>query len=244
MSPNRFARTALLLVGGVLLLLNHAWLFPVADDPRYTFERKPIDVENGELTYLGVSDTLWHGEYSDLNALDCQWTDTNRRACAFDAHLVEHGPVTINPMEMYHDYPEYALIDGGIYRRVISKNEAAHTYDVHRVPPRDFLSAVSNNISSLSVEAVRETTDRVPLKVAVTGETRQTIYRLDDDDLGRVYSLDGDYYTVVVTDKTYPEPPVPISDGFRATLRILGIILLLGWFVQLVDRVDWPEELP
>lgn len=244
MPLNRSTRTAILFGVGVLLLLNHAWLFPVADGPEYTLERKPVDVENGELTYLGVTDTLWHGEYSNLNGLDCLFPDTNRRACAFDAYLVEHGPVTISPLETRHEYPEYAHIDGQIYRRTIAKNETTHTYDVERIPPREFLEAVAFNTSSISVDAVEESTDRVPLQVAVTGEPRRTTERLDADDLGRIYQRGGEFYTVVVTDKTHPEPPIPISAGFRATLRILGIILLMAWLIRLFDRVDWPEDLP
>ena len=244
MPLSRSTRPALLLAVGVILLLNHAWLFPMADESRYTLERKTIDVENGELTYYGVRETLWHGQYSGLNALDCQGADTNRRACAFDAYLVEQGPVTLSPQEMFHDSPEYALVDGGIFRRLISKNETAYTYDVQRVPPRDFLGAVAVNISSLTVEAVEDTTDRDPQKVALTGEPTQTTDRLDEDDLGRIYHLDGDFYTVVVTDKTFPNPPVPVSDGVRATLRVLGLVLVMAGLIRLLDRIDWPEELP
>lgn len=230
-------RLALLVLVGLLLVGNHAWLYPNEDDLRYTYERKQIEVENGSLTYHGVEDTLFGGKYSDLNALGCQPPDADARTCAFDTYLASHGPVTRTAGNDLFDGPEFVHLADGYYRRVHRSNGSVRTYDVERVGPREFLAAVAVNLTGADPDDVSDL--GVASTLAVTGGTTTSFEDIEDDELGEVYRRGDGYYTVVVTDQRSPDPPFPLPETLRLFASAVGFLALVVAGVQIAHRIEW-----
>lgn len=238
-------QTGLLILVGLLLVTNPAWLFPHADDTQYTYERKQINIENGTLTYHGRSGTLFGGDYSDLVALGCQYHDPDSRACGFDAYLVTHGPVSTSNLKttdfLSRQGPEFVHLDRGYYRRVYRHNASTGTYDVERVTPRDFLKAVAINFTGIQLDDLPASAS-VDRRLAVKGGTMTSFEDPEDDELGRIYRRDNVYYTVVVTDQESRDPPIPFSLGLRRLLQGIGILLLIGATLRLSHQLEWVSE--
>lgn len=231
-------RTVLLVLVGLSLVANPAWLYPHDDEALYTYERREIGVEDGNLTYHGLDGTLFVGKYSDLNALGCQLGDTDARACAFDEHLATHGPMSVSKQAARSRVPEFAHLDDGYYRRVRSRNESTVTYDVERVAPREFLEAVAVDLTELRAD---DLPGDLPLeyRLAVTGGTTRSFEDTEDDELGRVFRHDGSYYTVVVTDQEIRDPPFPLTGVTRRFLQLIGVLAIIGAVVYAAGFVRW-----
>lgn len=239
--PSVRVRAGLLVLVGLLLVTNTVWLFPHEDDLRYTYERKRIDVENGTLTYHGRSGTLFGGEYSDLNALGCQFADPDGRACAFDEYLVTHGPIATSKQNASSRIPEFVRLESGYYRRIHRHNESTSTYDVERVTPREFLEAVAVNLTGVRPGDLDEGYP-LDVRLAVEGGTTTSFDDIEDDELGRIYRRGGRYYTVVVTDQESVDPPFPLPDGVRRSIELVGILSLLAATVLILRHTEWTRD--
>lgn len=225
-------RTAALLVGvGVPLLANPLWLFPHEGDVRYTYERTEIDVENGTLEYVG-KDATGFRERNGLTPIACRFHDDERpRACAFDYHLVDHGPVVAGN-QLPAVEPDFARLRGSYYRRIVehsgSDENRSLVHDVEPVAPRTILAESAVNLTGASTS----TTEDLPLefRVAITGEPRTTVEELDEEDLGRIFRRGGVYYTVVATDETFVDHGLTFLryEVPRYALVLLGLLVLVG----------------
>ena len=243
MSPRR-PTLALLVVVSLLLLTNPLWLFPHEGDTRYTYERSEIVVENRTLTYHG-RDIPDFGA-NNLDPVGCQPQDrTGARACAFDQHLVEYGPVTVpRGRALGAIRPDFVRIDGAYYRRIHRPNDSdgdrTVTHDVERVEPRTVLAESAIDLSDVQ----RPFPDSWPLafRIAASGDVVTTYERVEDDELGAVYRRNGSYYTVVRTDETNVDggPDFLRYDSNRAPLVIAGGLLLLWTLPRAVD--DWRDR--
>lgn len=228
---------ALLAVLGLLALTNHWWLFPHEGDRRYTYEREPIAVENGTLTY-DYRTGEFHRE-NDLVEVGCEvlGDDTGSRACAFDAYLAEHGPVRTTAHGVRETRPRFVRLDDGYYHRITERNGSKRTYDVEPVALRDLLAAVAFDVSGITRDDVRGENFGVGLRVAVTGDPRTTFEDLDDDDLGAVYLDDGAYYTVVRSGETRVDRPL-LSRDSRGIVTVIGVFVLLAAGLMALDDPD------
>ncbi len=200
MSPRRTI-ALLAVVVGVLLLTNPIWVFPNEGDTRYTYERSALVVENGSFVYAGA-DRSGFRERNALTPIACQLHETEQpRACAFDYHLVDHGPVTAQD-QLSGVEPDFARLRGGYYRRIVNRSVTDDnqylTHDVREVAPRTILAETAVNVTGSSASDIGD----LPLEwqIAITGETRSTVEQLDAHELGRIFLKDGSYYTVVATD--------------------------------------------
>lgn len=225
---SRKATVALLAVAGLLLVTNFLWLYPNAGETEYTYERTEITVENGTITYDGI-DHFEFREWNELDPLGCQWHDSDgERACAFDEYLAENPPVTVSRQMLWGRItPEFVEIDGNYYRRVHRSNDSNVTHDVMPVPPESVLEESAADVSGHSVSDQSD----APLAyyVAVSGETVTTTEHPSRVDLGDVYRRNGNYYTVVATDRTVEQPPLEFQQyrALRYVLEFVGIVLLL-----------------
>lgn len=231
-------RIVLLVLVGLALVANPAWLYPHDDETLYTYERREIGVEDGNLTYHGLDGTLFIGKYSDLNALGYQYPDTDARACAFDEYLVTNGPVSMPKQAAYSRVPEFAHLEDGYYRRIYRRNDSTVTYDVERVTPREFLEAVAVDLTGRRAD---DLPNDFPLeyRLAVTGGTTRSFEDTEDDELGRVFRHDGSYYTVVVTDQEIRDPPFPLTGVTRRFLQLIGVLAIIGAVVYAAGFVRW-----
>ncbi|WP_435349769.1 hypothetical protein [Haloarchaeobius sp. HRN-SO-5] len=234
MSPQRQA--VVLVVIGVLLLTNPFWLFPHEGEVQYTYDRSEILVEDGTLSYSGASETEF-AEENSLNAVGCQlrhgFTE-QPRACAFDAYLVDHGPVADTRYYLHDIQPDFVRIGDAYYRRTHTRNETAEDvhvmHDVERVTPRTVLAeSALLNISDYSrpVPDFDGWGDRgVEFRVAITGDAVTTFEDLGEDNLGNVYRQNDSYYTVVVTSERYADggPDFLRYDGYRYLLMGVGLV--------------------
>lgn len=229
MVPSVRPRVALLVLLGVLALTNHWWLFPHEGDHRYTYERVPVTVEEGVLDYDHRT-----GEFhrkNDLVAVGCerQGDDGGGRACAFDAYLVDHGPVRNVSRGVDEGGPSFVHLADGYYHRVSEREtgtaDPARVYDVEPVAPRDLLAEVALNVSASSGADLGDYPTRY--RVAATGEAETTFEELADDELGRVYRLEGRHYTVVLTAETRLDRPL-LTPQSRNLLAVAGLFSLLA----------------
>lgn len=226
-------RPALLLViGGALLIANPMWLVPHEGETRYTYERSEIVVENDTFTYNG-DDVRGLARENSLNPVGCEYRDEEQpRACAFDRHLADHGPVAVERNGFGSIRPEFVRIDGSYYRRIHRLNRSSEnrtvTHDVERVSPRTVLAESATDVSGLSRSDVDDL--GLAFQVAVTGESVTSFQDLEGDELGNVYRDGGTYYTVVATD-------VETVDHGLDTLRYelpryllagVGVLLAIG----------------
>lgn len=230
--PPEKAPVLALAVAGLLLLANPLWLFPHEGDVWYTYERSKLSIEGGTISYEGKGHPSF-GEENSLNAIGCQrYDDEQPRACALDRHLVNHSPVTVPGDRRAGVHPEFVRLDGAYYRRVYRRNgtgpNTTATHDVKRVPPEVVLREAAVNLSGASASGASDL--RLSVRIAVTGDTVRTVMDLEEADLGRLYLRDGDYYTVVVTDRQ----PVDHGPSFlryelpRYLISAAGILLLAG----------------
>lgn len=201
MSPRRLTLLGLGLVG-VLLLTNGLWLVPHEGEARHTYERSEITIDDGLLTYEGQR-LLEFAEANALVEVGCEPPDDEQpRACAFDAHLVDHPPVSLPNVYAGLIGPEFVEIDDAYYRRVHRTESANGTdvvvHDVDRVSPGTVLGETAVNLTGVSGSS-----DDLPLefRVAASGDTVRKFTDLEADELGRIYRLDDSFYTVVRTDR-------------------------------------------
>lgn len=229
---------ALLLAVGLLAIANGWWLFPHDGDRRYTYERAEITVENGTFDYRGDDLRRYHAE-NDLADVGCQPRfDGVGRACAFDLHLVEHGPVTVTESAGYPGAPAFVELRGDYYHRTTVRSGGNTTYDVEPVAPATVLAEIATNVSDVDPADV-DRADPIPFRVAVTGEPVTTYDRVEADRLGTVYRRGGDYYAVVLTDESSVDRPL-LSDGLRDVLQVFGLAFVLGAVVVAVPRIREP----
>lgn len=127
------------------------------------------------------------------------------------------------------DTPTYSVLNTGVtyryYHRSHRKNDETVTYTLDPVPPRDLLAEIAENISSLQPGTLRGELS-LDVRIAATGETTTTREDLNDDQLGKVYLRNENYYTVVVTDRTTLDRPL-LSKITRAVVTITGVFVLL-----------------
>lgn len=253
MSPAR-RRAALLVVVGLLLVANFVWLFPHEGELKYTYERVRIEVEDGELTYPTV---FFAENYNDLNAVGCQPEDTRQRACAFDLHLVTHGPITFSepeahiPRRTLDKAPTFVQLHNGYYRRIHRFNNRSVTYDVERVTPRELLAAIAHNITGIQPGDLPEDAPW-DTRLAVTGDTMTTFQAPEDKtfgiaedgdygrgpedkDLGNVYQRNGTYYTVIANHTESVDHPL-ITKGSRVVIGFLGLGVLVVAITDLIEH--------
>ncbi len=224
-------RLTLLVIGivGVLLLTNILWLFPHEGQARHTYERSEISISDGTLDYQGQRINRF-AEANSLVEVACQPPDDEQpRACAFDAHLVDHAPVSLPNVRGGFISPEFVEIDDAYYRRVhrldSDTDTAVVVHDVERVRASTLLSATALNLTGRSISE----NDDLPLEVrlAATGETVSTYTDLEEDELGRIFRVDDSYYTVVQTDRTVIDHGLRFLryEVPRYLLTALGLIL-------------------
>lgn len=240
-----------LLVMALLRVTNPLWLVPHEGETRYTYERSRIAVEDGTLVYQRSDLSDFDAERrNSLNPVGCQHDDEEgTRACAFDQHLVDHAPVTVpQPPELRANpaRPEFVRINDAYYRRIHdtrSDGSLNVTYDVERVTPQTVLAESAVNLSGVSSPS----DGLLRRRVAITGNTETSYERLDDDELGNVYRLNGTYYTVVVTDVEHI-----FHDGFellrydlfRAMLAVPGVFILILFAWSLHSKAYERRERP
>ena len=197
---------------------------------RNTRDRSTILVEDGPLTYSGV-----HGpgfaEENSLTAVGCQPNDDEQpRACAFDHHLVRHDPITVPGRPRGTIAPEFVRIDGSYYRRIHRINRSGGTdtgiHAVEHVTPQMILSESTVTLSGQT----STDSDRLPLRVAITGDTVRSFEDLDEAQLGRIYRSNGSYYTVVVSDERFIDHGLTLLryELPRYLQMGLGVLLLAG----------------
>ncbi len=199
-------------------------------------------MENGTLAYDGKG-LLEFSEENSLTSIACQHSnDEQPRACAFDAHLVDHDPVT--PPDQFRGVirPDFVLIGDAYYRRVHLANESADsrvvTHDVEEVTAQTVLADSALNISNQSSPIP----DDLPIahRVATTGDTVMAFKYLDGDNLGRIYQQNGSYYTVVGTDMRVIDNGVGFleDDLSRDLLRSFGLVLIVGTLLRYTRNRD------
>lgn len=239
MSPRRTIALLVVLVG-VLLLTNPIWLFPHEGDRRYTYERSAIEIEHGSLEYAGA-DVSGFWERNALTPIACQFhEDEQPRACAFDYHLVDHGPITAGNL-LPHVEPDFARLRGDYYRRIVNQSvtdENLNIHDVEQVSPRTVLAESAVNVTGISTS--EDIVVPLEWEIAITGETRSTFEELEEDELGRIFLKNGSYYTVVGTDEVtvdhglmYLRYEVP-----RLMLMILGVVVILVGLLSVRSETD------
>lgn len=231
MSPRRLA-LLLVAIGGVLLVANSLWLFPNEGDTRYTYERSEVRIADGTLQYDGA-DLPGFAEENSLNPVGCQVRDDEQpRACAFDRHLVTHGPVTVPRQSPSVIQPDFVSLDGTLYRRTHRSDGPAEnatvTHDVERVSPEVVLEESARPLSMSS-----PLSDTLPYRVAISGDTVTSTVDLDETDLGDVYRLDESYYTVVATDREHVDHGLTWLryERSRYLLSGVGTVLVVGAIV-------------
>ena len=224
MRPSRPVRALLLAAVGAALLANTVWLFPAEGDRRYTFDRAEIAVENGTFEYRGSGVRATGHEWNDLAPVGCD-AGGRERGCAFDRHLVAEGPVTLPHDEIYRSERAFVRLDDRYYHRTSETTANGTVYDVERIAPRALLAEVATNYSDVDPSADVSGLP-VEARVAITGDSESTIGIPDRDDVGRMYRVNGTYYTVVVTGEGTVDTPV-FAEWMRPLLGIVGMVLLL-----------------
>lgn len=240
-------RTVLVLVVGLVLITNHMWLFPHANDMTHTYERTTIEITNGTFSYHNEADYASHEAYAvlhdfnDLNDVKCQDGDDRSRRCGIDLYLLTHGPIHV-PMDTYSGTrPEFVRLENGYYRRIHRKNESISTYDVKRVPPRELLATVAENITGhhpdnpKAADSIHGLSD----SLAARGGTVTSVIGPEDTALGSVYLRNGTYYTVIVTDYSNRDLGFSLADWGGALLWLAGIIAVVYGMAQLAAGLTW-----
>lgn len=213
-----------LTVVGLLLTASGIWLAPSEGTTEYTYERAELGVADGQIVYERP-DSVSLVRYNDLAAIDCQPDDEHTRACAFDSHLLENGPVTVSNesvrVEGYTDR-EFVELDGEYYRRVRRGSEnGSYVFDVEQVNPTAMLDDVSQQAND---EGPASTW--VGVRAAREGEVTSPASPESVSGVGEVYRVDGTDYVVVVTDRTTVDR-VPVSLPSGGLFVGLGVVCLL-----------------
>lgn len=217
-------RALVIAVVGVALVTNGAWLFPSEGEPRYTYERSAVTVENERITYEGREAFR---QYNGLSAVGCQAVDTDGRVCAFEAYLAEHGPVNVSKRGFNHlrdDRAEFVELDGGYYHRVRrSVDDGTLAYDAEAVEPSTLLAEISREVTTSGEGAFLGT------RVAASGAETSPAGPESVRGVGSVYEVDGTYYAVVVAERSpvdrvpVPIPRLPLAGVGIAALAWLGV---------------------
>ncbi|MHB9288644.1 hypothetical protein ACKVMT_16560 [Halobacteriales archaeon Cl-PHB] len=182
-----------------------------------------------------------YAEENSLVEVACQPRDDEQpRACAFDAHLVNHAPVRLPNTNAGIIEPEFVELDDTYYRRVHRLEESNDSqtlvHDVERVRARTLLAETALNLTGRSIESDEDLPPEI--RIAATGNTMTTVKELEEDDLGQVYRVENTYYTVVRTDSTV------IDRGFtilryempRYLLALSGLLVTVVALVGLYKR--------
>lgn len=175
-------------------------------EPRYTYDRAEVTPTDTGIEYTDPNEVPLRPPISE--AVECTGWGHDLRACAFEAHLLEEGPIptgwytsnpnsTSAPWVRGPDY-QYVQIDGTVYEPSYSPNTSAQRADgMYRVDltlepadPEDVLDRVSldaDSVPSLVAETAREGSTTT----AETADVPETPIRLDDDTYYRVYQERG-----------------------------------------------------
>lgn len=229
--------SALLVVVALLAATNSLWLFPDEGELAYTYERTEIEVEDGTLSYAEEPPREFD-QQNDMSDVGCTpGLPHGSRACAFDKHIVENGPVTVSGGYGGHiaDDPPFVYLNGSYYHRVSHVNETTpgRTYDVEPISPEDLLSEMATNVSSIDPDAVEVSS--TPIQIVVTGDEVTTTRNFADRQLGEVYDRDGSYYAVVLTDRNRIDRPL-LSPVTRQLLFFGGLVVLFFSAIDVVVR--------
>lgn len=231
-----------------LSLTNAFWLFPHEGATQYRYERASITVENdsgdmysGRLSYSGS-----HGEryeqfedYNDLTGLGCQlrdaFSDDGGWGCAFDRYLMSEGEVrwdggvTVEGRHLHIGVNRWVVeIDGAYYKRVLEETNrppenTTTTYRLEQFTPEEVLDYLAEDYLPTSGE------ERTLL---VTGDSVTVFDEPADDTVGIVYRVGGQYYTIIVVEKTLLDRPI-ISPTFRSLLGLVGLGVGLAFLARL-----------
>lgn len=240
-----FRRTLLWVVVAVVLLAS-----PVAvsamnvSETTYTYERAEVVVDDEDgITYAGDPDLYSIHLSEDIG---CS-TPADTRTCAFERHLVSNATV---PTEMYATNPSaaihmfdlgleryrYVQLDGSVYEPTYVVNQSVRNDDgsyrvdlaLESADATDALRDVSIDASneradvpSVVVEAAREGSASADHEVGVP----QTPIRVDD----------GTYYRVHQSDRSDPEPMMPV---YGTALSIVGPLAGLSILYRLCQRLE------
>lgn len=233
MAPSR-RRVVVLTVIALALVTSGVWFVPNEGEPRYTYDRAEVSVENGELTYRGQESA--NAEYNDLRAVDCQRVDDGGRRCAFDAYLADDGPVNVSSRRGLDrggaDTMFVALSDGYYHRVSESVGEDVVAYDVEQIAPRDLLAEIGTNTTGGGDSQF------ISRRVAVSGAETSLSEPDEVSGLGEVYRVDGTYYVVIVSERSEVDSiPIPFSHGWA---QGIGLVLLLGVGL-VVGKARWGD---
>jgi hypothetical protein len=232
MAPSR--RFVVVTLLALALTTSGLWFFPNEGEPRYTYDRAEATVEDGKITYAGQEST--YSEYNNLEAVGCQYHDSSGRRCAFDAYLVDHGPVNVS-ISRYQTYsrsiPAFVELSDGYYRRVgESVDEDVVAYDVEKIEASELLAGLGTKTAG------GEDSQFISRRVAVSGAETSLSEPGDVSGLGEVYRVDGTYYVVVVSERGEVDNiPVPFSHSWA---QIVGLVWLVGLGL-VVLRERWAD---
>lgn len=210
----------------------------------YTYERAEVVVDDEDgITYAGDPDLYSIHLSEDIG---CS-TPMDTRTCAFERHLVSNATV---PTELYatsSSYPDdvfdlrldryrYVQLDGSVYEPTYVVNQSVRNADgsyrvdlaLESADATDALRDVSidaaderADVPSVVVEAAREGSASADREV----EVPQTPIRVDD----------GTYYRVHQSDRSEPEPMMPV---YGTALSIVGPLAGLHILYRLFQRLE------
>ena len=236
-----FRRTLLWVVIAVVLLAS-----PVAvsatnvSERTYTYERAEVVVDDEDgIAYAGDPD-LYNRHLSE--DIGCS-TPGDTRTCAFERYLVSNGTV---PTGMYASDPSsaspafgldieryrYVQLDGTVYEptyvanRTVQNDDGNYRIDLalESTEATDALRDVSDgrtDVPSVVAEAAREGSASADREV----EVPRTPIRVDD----------GTYYRVYQSDRSDPEPMMPV---YATAVSILGPLAGLSILYRRVQRFE------
>jgi hypothetical protein len=233
MSRRRFAAIAVFVVG-LALALNGYWLLPNEGETMYRYERTPVTVEDGALTYDSPRE---HPVPGELRAVDCQTADRYGRACALDRRVVASGNLTVaagTDVSLRAAERDYARVEGAYYERTVVTNATHATYGLERLSPRDLRAAIADEVPPASAYDSDDFPASAPatFRAAVTGDPVFSPEAPYEAGLGELYVQEGSYYTVVQTGERERDRPLvshetrPILAGVGVVTMVVGVLLM------------------
>ena len=235
----RLRRWVVLLLLGATLFANPVWLFPDEGESRYTYERVQVAPTDDEITYQRDVEWIVGGHHNDLRAVGCEGfveSTGSRRLCAFEQSVADDGPVVVSGVYVDRStLPRYVDLHAGYYRRVVRENDSKVTLDLQPVSAEAVLRNVSTDRTDVPVAALKEDPGT---RALATGEPVVTRQSPETVRAGEVFRYEGAYYTVVLADRGVVDRPL-LSDGFRAFLQLVGVLVsFVGVFLLLGAWLD------
>lgn len=223
--------TGLLVLGALLLFTNPIWLFPAEGETRHTYTRVPVEVDEDRLMYDPPDDGA-DGQFNDLEGIGCDYSENQflPRGCAFDYHLIDHGPVTVAGNNVWRFRPQFAVLNGTYYERI----KRGGTFDVQRTSPANVLDELAHNASALPSEPGYESFE---LNLVRHGGTRRSSNPPQDHTLGRIYKVRGNFYAIALVESATLDRPL-VSPILRILLDIVGG----GLFALAGLRISWSRQ--